>query len=99
MTLDPSHDQAEPDIVLVVLQRVRAQVPGLADEVIRQIEADVRAQYGGLRVRIPKRGKHPSATQRAAVLRDALTPASDSEITGRHGISRASLYRYVKRGE
>lgn len=91
-------DQAEPDIVLVVLQRVLAQVPDIGEAVIRQVEAEVRAEFGGLRVRIPKRKKHLTADQRAAVVRDAMTPASDAEVTGRHGISRASLYRYVKRG-
>lgn len=99
MTWSTTDDQVEPDIVLVVLQRVRAQVPGIEEAVIRQVEAEVRAEFGGLRVRIPKRKKHPTAAQRAAVLHDAMTPASDSEITGRHGISRASLYRYLKRGE
>lgn len=98
MSFELSHDHEDPDIVLVVLQRVRAQVPGIEESVIRQVEADVRAQYGGLRVRIPKRKKHPTAAQRAAVLVDAMTPASDAEIMGRHGVSRASLYRYVKRG-
>ncbi len=98
MTWDVIGDQVEPDIVLVVLQRVRAQVPDIEDAVIRQVEAEVRAEFGGLRVRIPKRKKHPTAAQRAAVLRDAMTPASDADITGQHGISRASLYRYLKRG-
>lgn len=90
-------DATGPDIVLEVLQRVRAVSAALTDEQANQIEADVRAEYGGMRVRIPKRKKHPTAEQRSAVYRDALTSMPDKDIQAEHGISRASLYRYVKR--
>lgn len=98
MSWGASVDHSEPDIVLVVLQRVQAQAPAVTDEVLRLVESEVRAEYGGLRVRIPKRKKHLTAQQREAVRVDAMTPASDAEITRAHGISRASLYRYVKHG-
>ncbi|MCB4365413.1 hypothetical protein KIH07_16845 [Hydrogenophaga taeniospiralis] len=91
--LDP-----EPDILQVVLLRVRAATPLLTDEQARQIEDDVRAELGGLRVRIPKRKKHPSREQRQAIFQEAMGNASDEELTDRHGISRRSLYRYVKLG-
>lgn len=98
MSWGASVEHGEPDIVLVVLQRVRAQAPAVTDDVLRLVEAEIRAEYGGLRVRIPKRKKHPTPQQREAVRLDAMTPASDAEITRSHGISRASLYRYIKRG-
>lgn len=93
--LDP-----EPDILQVVLQRVRAVAPAalLTDEQARQIEDAVRAELGGLRVRVPKRKKHPSREQRQAIFNEAMGNASDEELTDRHGISRRSLYRYVKLG-
>lgn len=99
MTQSGDVDGTGPDIVLVVLQRVRAIFPGLTDEQAHQLELDIKAEYGGLRVRIPKRKKHPSPEQRRAVFEDAIGGTeSDEDITSRHGISRRSLYRYVKRG-
>jgi hypothetical protein len=92
-------DGTGPDIVLLVLQRVRAVDPGLTAELAHQIELSIKAEFGGQRVRIPKRKKHPSPEQRRAVFDDAIGSAdSDENITSRHGISRRSLYRYVKRG-
>lgn len=89
----------EPDIVLVVLQRARAANPALTEAQAQQVEAEVRAEFGGLRVRIPKRKKHPSPEQRRAVFDEAIGSAeSDEAITSRHGISRRSLYRYMKKG-
>lgn len=92
--LDP-----EPDILQVVLLRVRAATPTLTDAQAQQIEDEVRAELGGLRVRVPKRRKHLSEEQRHAIAREAIDATStDREITERHGIGRATLYRYVKRG-
>lgn len=89
---------AEPDIVQEVLQRVLAVSPSLSLEAARQIEAEVRAEFGGLRVRIPKRKKHLTAAQRAAAFRDGLSDAPTEEVAARQGISRATLYRLMKRG-
>lgn len=93
--LDP-----EPDILLVVIQRVRLELPSLTDEQAQQVEAAARADLGGLRARVPKRGKHPTKEQRHAIVADALASAgaSDEALASRHGIGRATLYRYVKRG-
>jgi hypothetical protein len=66
--------------------------------VARKIEQQVREQYGGVRTRIAKRKKHPSADQRAQVFQEALTDAPTEQITDAHGISRRTLYRYLKRG-
>lgn len=96
---DSRHLDPEPDLLLVVIQRVRAKVPTLTDEQAQAIEAEARAELGGLRVRIAKRRKHLTDEQRAAITREAITSAaSDQELTATHGISRRSLYRYIKRG-
>lgn len=96
---DSRHLDPEPDLLLVVIQRVRAKVPALSDEQARAIEAEARAELGGLRVRIAKRRKHPTGEQRAAITREALdSAASDDELVEKHGIHRATLYRYIKRG-
>jgi DNA invertase Pin-like site-specific DNA recombinase len=96
---DSRHLDPEPDLLLVVIQRVRHQVPALTDEQAQAIEAATRAELGGLRVRIPKRRKHPTDEQRHAIVREAITATdTDAQITDRHGIGRATLYRYLKRG-
>ncbi len=82
-----------------MLQRLRAKVPTLTDEQALAIEAEARAELGGLRVRIAKRRKHPTDAQRASITREALdSAATDQELAQQHGISRRSLYRYIKRG-
>jgi transcriptional regulator of acetoin/glycerol metabolism len=82
----------------VVIQHVRQLVPEITDAKAHQVDAEARAELGGLRVRIPKRGKHPSAEKRKAIFKEAMSNASDAEITERHGIHRATLYRMLKRG-
>jgi hypothetical protein len=97
---DSRHLDPEPDLLLVVIRLVRSQVPALTEEQVQAIEAQARAEVGGLRARIPKRRKHLTEEQRAAIAREALnnTDSSDQELASRNKISRRSLIRYVKRG-
>ena len=76
----------DADILRVVLERVSVLLPEAARPGLVALEVELRAQYGGLRVRIPKRKKHLTAAQR------------DAELTDKHGVHRATLYRTVKRG-
>lgn len=96
---DSRHLDPEPDLLQVVIQRLRAKVQ-LTDEQAQALDAEARAELGGLRVRIAKRRKHLTDEQRAAIAREALssTDTSDDDLAARHGISRRSLIRYVKRG-
>jgi hypothetical protein len=86
------------DIVIVILRRVIALSPEFDLALAGQIEAEVRAVYGGLRVRIPKRAKHMKPRERAALFRDALTPMPTEEILRKHKISLRTLERNMKRG-
>lgn len=95
---DPGFDpQEDADIVVVILRMVVALVPS-ADAIADQVEAKVRAAYGGQRVRIPKRGKHLSGVERDAVFQEGLTSMSTEEILRKHKISRRTLERQMKRG-
>lgn len=87
-----------PDILVLLIARVRAAGVTMSDEQALQIEAGLRDELGGLRTRIPKRKKHPTKEQREAIFQEAMGNASDAELTARHGIGRATLYRYMKRG-
>ena len=74
-------------------------LPDLSDEQWEKIEDEICAEWGGERVRIHKRGKHPTNEQRARIFREAIdTNASDQDLMRRYGISRSTLYRYMKRG-
>lgn len=88
----------DPDIVEVILQRVIAMAPGFSAALARQIEAEVKAQYGGQRLFVPKGAKRLTAVQRQAVYQDGLTNMPTAEITAKHKISRATLYREMKKG-
>ncbi len=96
----PLNTDPEPDIVLEILQRVQAAVPAqhFTADLARQIEVDVRAQYGGLRVRIPKRKKHLTPEARQEVYRQGLSEMPTQHVTSDAGIHRATLYRLMKRG-
>ena len=86
----------DPDIVQVVLQRVLAAAPEFNRQLAEQIDREVRAQYGGLRVRIPKRGKYLTQQQREAAYADAVSNMPTTEVMRKHKISLATLYRLTK---
>lgn len=86
----------DPDIVEVIMRACQAE--GLDAGVAHIIESRIREQYGGLRVRIPKRAKHARDTERKQIVADGLTDMTNEQVTGKHGISRATLYRLMKRG-
>lgn len=92
----------ELDIVLVILDLVAIATPGLTPDKVRDIEQTVREKYGGVRARIAKRGKHPTPEQRDQAVRDALSAehaaVPTEQLARAHGIDRATLYRYIKRG-
>lgn len=64
-------------------------------ERVKIIDAMLR-DYGGERSYIPKQGRSDPIKE-AAVKKDYLNNLPEQEITSRHGISRATLYRYLKK--
>lgn len=94
-----------------VLERIRQALatarekrPGFTEEMSEEALLQILAALGGEQVILPKttqgrRGRPAtSADVQAAAYRDALGGEPDSAITSKHGISRATLYRLVKRG-
>ena len=94
----PIVEEPEPDIVTIMLQRVIAVAPGFNAALASQLEHELRAKYGGLRVRIPKRGKYLTSDQRQAVFQDGLSNMTNKEITTKHKISLRTLERQMKKG-
>jgi Mor transcription activator family len=86
------------------LAAARAVRPDLSEEASEEVLQQILAALGGEQVILPKttqgRAGRPSIPRevQAAVYRDALGTDSNAAITRKHGISRATLYRLVKRG-
>lgn len=86
-----------------LLAMVRAEFPKATDKIDR-LDERIRAMWGGQRMRIPitKEGRPGRLAKPAEVLQraysDALGADSNEVITRRHGISRATLYRLMKKG-
>jgi DNA invertase Pin-like site-specific DNA recombinase len=87
---------ADEDIVEIIIKL--AQAEGLNSDAAHSIEKLVRAEYGGLRVRIPKKKKHLKIELQREIYQDGLTNTPTQEIIDKHGISRRTLYRLMKRG-
>lgn len=84
--------------------KARARRPELTEELSEEALIEILAALNGERVVFPKttqgrpgRPAVPPAVQQAAH-RDALAGQPDAAIIAKHGISRATLYRLVKRG-
>lgn len=102
MTADtpaPITEEKDPDIVLVILQRLRHYLPdAFPANLLTQIEGEIKTKYGGLRVRIPKRRQHLNPQERASVYAQGLSGATDQQIQADNRISRRTLYRIMKTG-
>ena len=86
-------------IVQEVLRQVIAMAPGFSEALARQIEASVKAEHGGRRVFVPNGAQNRlSPEQKQAAYKDGLSSMPTPEIQAKHKISRASLYRLMKRG-
>ena len=87
---------SDADIVVIILRA--CQAAGLSKSAAQDIERTIRQTFGGLRVRIPKRHKHLTRDQRAAVLADGVTSMATMDILTKYSISRSTLYRIMKHG-
>lgn len=95
---------SEPDVIQFLLAMVRAEFPACTDRQAEHMDERTRAVWGGQRVHIAKarhrragnQAKPPDVLQRAYA--DAMGAEPNDVITRRHGISRATLYRLVKKG-
>lgn len=90
------------DIVHELIERAKVRIAekfGLPEEVadlLNLVEREVKHEYGGARVTV-SRPDETVETRVAQVTRDYLNNLDTRDITSRHGISRATMYRYLKR--
>lgn len=97
------------DIVHEIAQRIliavisRLELPTEAmerlDGLLPKIEEEVRRSCGGDRPYIRKNGSGVDEGRRGAIIKDYLNSDEPAEqIARRHGMSRATLYRHLKKG-
>lgn len=89
-------DGTPGDIVAFMVGLLRRV--GVDTALAQQLEQATRQAFGGLRVRVPKHRGHASADARGQAVLDGLTAMPTGEVAHKHGISRATLYRLMKRG-
>jgi Mor family transcriptional regulator len=88
----------DPDVVAYTLQMVISMAPGFSATLAKQIEDQVKSEYGGRRLFLPKGAKRLTPEQRADVYQDGLTTMPTDAIVEKHQIHRATLYRIMKQG-
>ena len=99
MTRDPFRFQdLEPDIADWILQRVVELTPGFSEAIRQQIRKEGKEKFGGKRNYSVKRAKRMTPEERQALFADGLTDMSTEDLTEKHKISRATLYRAMKQG-
>ena len=87
------------DLVRELITRLvdAAQREGTLTEAIAlQIEVSFRQEYHGARCEISTRPRYRNVEEKGVVVREYLGGEPVEHITKRHGISRATLYRYLK---
>ncbi len=95
-----------PDIIRWVIDRFLAHDDSITQELALTIEREARAEWGGQRIDYVAKfceADRPGRTRQARqplpeeAVRDYLAGTPLPEITSRHGVSRATLYRGLKR--
>lgn len=84
--------RSQKDIIQWVIDRMLERHPGISAETAKQVEREARAEWGTTEVYIA-RGRADEETVRSEYAQNR--PAS--EIAQRHGISRRTLYRMLKK--
>lgn len=85
----------EPDLVDRIFEYILADFPQIAGDQFAKAKEAVREEFGGEDVYIPARGASDRKRQVAEVL-SLFNGRNATEIARRLGISRASVYRFIK---
>lgn len=86
------------DFVLHLLELVRKAQPEFTEEQAEQVEQQIRKDWGGERPLIAKHASRIRSRlqEKKERVRAQVGTKPDSEIIDREGISRATLYRWIK---
>ncbi len=94
-----------PDIIRWVIERMLAHDDSISQELALLVEREARAEWGGKSIEyVPKSCDRKSARRplspevERVVYEHGLSGAPTEELLEQHGVSRATLYRLMKRG-
>lgn len=92
------------DIVRTIINRAKQRIaesyglPPEVDQVLRNLEVEIKTEFKGERVYIPAPHARTALSARPEqVAQDYVNNVQVEDIASRHGISRATIYRYLKR--
>lgn len=89
-------EDKDPDIINLVLQACKAE--GLDPAIANEIEKKICEQYGGRTVYVTKKPRAQNQDKAKKIFNEGLSNKPTEQIIKENGISRATLYRYMKRG-
>lgn len=85
------------DVVAELIQLAREVLPAMDDSVARQLEGRIRERWGGTELGyIAKQRRVDTAVKHAAV-EEVRRSGRVVEVATKHGISRRTMYRLIKR--
>lgn len=93
-----------PDIIRWVIERMLAHDDSISQEMALLVEREARAEWGGEKHYVHKAvdrrdGRKPLAPEAERAVYEAGISSTPTEaIIQQHGVSRATLYRLMKRG-
>lgn len=106
MAVDPQFPgEEDADIVIAMIREFLDLGLGITSEQAAAIERRLKERYGDRRIRVKKKlqlsesrinGVGLPDSVRVQVYRDGLTNMSNEEITRKHGVSRSTIYRWMK---
>lgn len=93
--------QHDEDILDATFRLLIALTPGFSEAIIKQVDQEIRDQFGGERVYVAKRTntRRLGPQERQAIYQDGLSTMSTSAVCEKHQIDRSTLYRHLKKGK
>jgi len=88
----------DPDIVVAMIREVIDLGLGLTTEQAANIERRLKERYGDRRIRVKKKLQLSPEEARVRVFQDGMTSMSTAEIGKKHGVSRRTVYYWMKKG-
>jgi len=86
------------DLIRDIIERLMSSDASITEELALKVEAEVRRDWYGTQYEVAKSSPRLRAAKEQAIVADALQPElTTSEIASRHGVSRATFYRLLKR--
>lgn len=86
-----------PDIIRGILEMVAEVCPGFTRDFADMVENRARHEYGGEVQRYIAKNPPPNEEARQAAVQEARRSGRVREAAEKHGISRATIYRLLKK--